>query len=125
MEKLKNKIVFITGASSGIGAACAELFAEQKCKLILTARREEKICSISKKIEKNFDVDTLPIKLDITNLNYVQTVISSLSQNWKNIDILINNAGMARGLNKLYEDNINGWEEMIDTNIKGLLYISC
>jgi NADP-dependent 3-hydroxy acid dehydrogenase YdfG len=124
MEILEDKIVFITGASAGIGAACAELFAEKKCKIILTARREERINSISRKLSENFGIEAFPIKLDITDKNNVQNVILSLPNHWKNIDILINNAGMARGLNKLYEDEVHGWEEMIDTNIKGLLYVT-
>ncbi|GBD90205.1 NADP-dependent 3-hydroxy acid dehydrogenase YdfG [bacterium BMS3Abin04] len=122
MVSLKNKTVFITGASSGIGKACAEEFAEKRANLILCARRKNLIDELAEKLKEKTKVFT--IKLDVRNNNEVQKVVESLPEEWKSIDILINNAGLGRGLNKLYEDNVEGWEEMINTNIKGLLYVT-
>lgn len=117
---LKNKIVFITGASSGIGAATAKFCAELGAKLILTARREEKLNEFASKL----DTECLVRKLDVQNQNEVEEAINSLPSEWTEIDVLINNAGLSLGLNKLHEAPISDWEEMIDTNIKGLLYVS-
>ncbi|GAB6282625.1 MAG: SDR family NAD(P)-dependent oxidoreductase [Ignavibacterium sp.] len=124
MNLLKNKIAFITGASSGIGKATAEIFAEEGANLILNARREDRILKFVKELKEKYNVETLPLIFDVRNYNSVKTKINSLPNNWKNIDILVNNAGLARGLDKIYEGSINDWEEMIDTNIKGLLYIT-
>ncbi len=124
MESLKEKIVFITGASAGIGKACAEVFAQEGAKLILTARRVERIEQLASELKEKFGTDSFVFKLDVRNRQEVAEKIASLPEEWKAIDILINNAGLGRGLNKLYEDNIDGWEEMIDTNIKGLLYVT-
>jgi NADP-dependent 3-hydroxy acid dehydrogenase YdfG len=124
MESVKNKIVFITGASAGIGKACAEIFAENGAKLVLSARRIERVENLAEELKEKFGTESYVFKLDVTDKNEVAEKINSLPDEWKTIDILVNNAGMGRGLNKLYEDNIDGWEEMIDTNIKGLLYVT-
>ena len=124
MAQLKNKIVFITGASSGIGKACAELFAKEKANLILAARRVERIKTLAKKLEKEFGIKTKCVKLDVRDFHQVKKVISSLENNWKKIDVLINNAGLSRGLDKIYEGKKADWDEMIDTNIKGLAYVT-
>ena len=124
MAQLKNKIVFITGASSGIGKACAELFAKEKANLILTARRLERIKSLAKKLENEFGIKTNCVKLDVRDFHQVKKVINSLENKWKKIDILINNAGLSRGLDKIYEGKKEDWDEMIDTNIKGLAYVT-
>jgi NADP-dependent 3-hydroxy acid dehydrogenase YdfG len=124
MESLKNKTVFITGASAGIGQACAVEFAKQGANLILTARRTDRIKALADKLSKEHGVKTLAISLDVRDSKAVEKAIVSLSGEWKNIDILINNAGMAKGLVKLYEDDIQNWEEIIDTNVKGLLYVT-
>lgn len=121
---IEGKIALITGASSGIGEACAYKFAEAGCKLILLARRFEKLEEISKKIRTNYKVPVLVYECDVTNFNEVQDTLTKLPAEWQNIDILINNAGKARGMEKIYEGSIEDWNEMIDTNIKGLLYIS-
>jgi 3-hydroxy acid dehydrogenase/malonic semialdehyde reductase len=120
MSNLDNKIALITGASSGIGAACAHKFAEKGTKLILAARRIEKL----QKLAAELSVDTHLVKLDVQNQMAVEKTIGGLPSEWQEIDILVNNAGLSRGLDKLHEGNINGWEEMIDTNVKGLLYVS-
>jgi len=124
MNSLKNKNVFITGASSGIGKACAAAFAKEGANLILTARRVDRINQLSKELKNKYGVDTLSFKLDVRNYDEVQKVISSINNDWKKIDILLNNAGLARGLSKIYEGKKEDWEEMIDTNVKGLLYVT-
>lgn len=120
----KNKIVLITGASSGIGAACARVFAQAGAKLILAARRLERLQQLADELSKEFATESHLLELDVRNRIAVETVISSLPPEWSEIDILINNAGLSRGLDKLQEGNITDWEEMIDTNIKGLLYLT-
>jgi len=124
MESLKNKIVFITGATSGIGKSCAYAFAKEGANLIINARRKNLIDEISEDIRKKFGVKVYGSKLDVRNRSEVEETIKNLPYEWKNIDILINNAGLAKGFNKFYEDDIQNWEEMIDTNIKGLLYVT-
>lgn len=124
MKSLKNKIVFITGASSGIGKACAEEFARNGANLILSARRIKILSELKKTLVKKYKVKILAAQLDVRKLQDVKKVIGSLPIQWKQIDILLNNAGLARGLNKVYEANTEHWEEMIDTNIKGLLYVT-
>lgn len=124
MERLKNKIVFITGASSGIGKACAEAFASEKANLILAARRIDRIQKLAENLREKYGIKIKAIKLDVRDLNAVKVAVESFGNEWEKIDILINDAGLARGFNKIYEGVIDSWEEMIDTNIKGLLYVS-
>jgi len=124
MQNLKNKIVFITGASSGIGKACAEAFAKEGANLILSARRIERLVELSKQIESEHKVNTYYFELDVRNQRMVDSQINSLPEKWQQIDILINNAGLSRGLDKLFAGSIIDWDEMIDTNVKGLLYVS-
>src|SRR3989339_1344011 len=124
MKSLKGKIVFITGASSGIGKSCAYAFAKEGANLVISARRKTLIDEIAEDIRKKFGVKVHAYKLDITKREDVINSVKTLPDEFKNIDILINNAGLARGMVKFYEDNPDGWEEMIDTNIKGLLYVT-
>ena len=124
MENLKGKIVFISGASSGIGKACAESFAKAGAYLILCARQLEKIEEIAEGLKAKYQVEILTCKLDVQNKAAVTEVIDGLPENWKKIDILINNAGLARGLEKLQDGDCNDWDTMIDTNVKGLLYLT-
>jgi serine 3-dehydrogenase len=124
MENLEGKIVLITGASSGIGEACAKKFAELKANVIITARRVERIEKLSNELSRKHNIKVLPISLDVRNFNSVKSFYENLAPEWKAIDILVNNAGLARGLDKFYEGKIEDWDEMIDTNIKGLLYMS-
>ena len=124
MSLLKGKIIFITGSSSGIGKACAEVFAEEKSNLILTARRIERVKALAKKLEEQYGIKIKCIKLDVRNYEQVEKAINSLESNWKKIDILINNAGLSRGLDKIHEGKKEDWDEMIDTNIKGLAYVT-
>jgi serine 3-dehydrogenase len=124
LQSLKNKTVCITGASSGIGAACAEEFAKLGCNLLLIARRKERVDELAKKLHAAHPTETHTIHLDVRNRTAVEIAFSSLNNDWKNIDILLNNAGLARGLAKLHEGKIEDWDEMIDTNVKGLLYVT-
>jgi NADP-dependent 3-hydroxy acid dehydrogenase YdfG len=123
MIALKNQIVLITGASSGIGAACAKIFADAGAKLILAARRLEKLQQLVETLPVTSDQIHL-VQLDVRDRLAVESAISNLPPLWSNIDILINNAGLSRGLDKLHEGDFPDWEEMIDTNIKGLLYLT-
>ncbi|KST61957.1 SDR family oxidoreductase [Mastigocoleus testarum] len=120
---MNNKIVFITGASSGIGAACAKVFADAGAKLILAARRNERLQELVEKLNLKPSEFYL-LELDVRDRKTVESAISSLPSEWSAIDVLINNAGLSRGLDKLYQADFQDWEEMIDTNIKGLLYMT-
>jgi serine 3-dehydrogenase len=124
MTSLKNNVVFITGASSGIGAACARAFAREGAHLILTARRLERINALADELRKECSIRAHTAQLDVRNRAHVDEVLAALPPEWQTIDILLNNAGLSRGLDKLYEGSVQDWEEMIDTNIKGLLYMT-
>lgn len=124
MYSLKNKIVFVTGASSGIGMACVEQFASLGASVIMVARRLEKMEALGAQLKQKYDTSYLAIALDVTDKNQVQKIIDNLPVTWKNIDILINNAGLALGLDLFQEGNLEHWDKMIDTNIKGLLYVT-
>ena len=120
MSDLGNKIVLITGASAGIGAACARKFAEKGARLILVARRIDRLQYLANSLK----VEIHLVKLDVRNRREVEDAVATLPDNWREVDILVNNAGLGRGLDKFHKGKVDGWEEMIDTNIKGLLYIS-
>jgi 3-hydroxy acid dehydrogenase/malonic semialdehyde reductase len=124
MQSLKNKTVFITGASSGIGKACAQQFAAAGANLVLTARRLDRLQELSEMLEIKYDISTLSIQLDVRNQDEVKTRIKQLPSKFSQIDILLNNAGLALATDKLHEGKIDDWETMIDTNIKGLLYVT-
>jgi len=121
---LKDKIVFITGASSGIGEACAKQFAKAGAHLLLCARRIERLNDLAQQIQQTHAVKVYPLQLDVTQNEKVMDAFHTLPNDWKNIDILINNAGLALGLDFFQEGNLDDWERMIDTNVKGLLYIT-
>lgn len=124
MTTLKNKIILITGASSGIGEACAHILAQHGAKLLLCARREEKIKNLAKILEDKYAIETFCFKLDVTNAADVKDTMTNLPEKWQAIDVLINNAGLALGLDKLPEGDLEDWGRMIDTNVKGLLYVT-
>lgn len=121
---LKGKLVFITGASSGIGAATALAFAAEGARLLLAARRADKLAEIAAGALDSGAEAVHTISLDVRDRKAVQQAIDALPAEWAAIDILVNNAGLSRGLEKLYEGKIDDWEEMIDTNVKGLLYVT-
>ncbi len=119
---MKNKTAFITGATSGIGMATAKLFAKNGVKLILCGRREERLKSLSKELSKITTVHTL--KFDVRNKEEVFAAVQSLPKEFSTIDILINDAGNAHGMDAIDEGNIDDWDAMLDINVKGLLYVS-
>lgn len=121
---MKKKKVFITGASSGIGEACAEVFAREGANLILLARREEKLNDVAKRLCDTYNVEIKTFQCDVRNRDEVNEVVSSLNDGWENIDVLVNNAGLASGLSTVQAGDVEDWEIMIDTNLKGLLYVS-
>jgi 3-hydroxy acid dehydrogenase / malonic semialdehyde reductase len=124
MASLQGKTVLVTGASSGIGKATAMAFAHQGCRLLLCARRLDKLQSIQQDLIAAGAHSLHLFSLDVQNRHAVESAISALPADWAEIDVLVNNAGLSRGLAKLYEDDPENWEEMIDTNIKGLLYVT-
>lgn len=124
MTYLNEKTVFITGASSGIGKACAYRFAKEGAKLLLCARRKERLDSLAGELEKMYGTEIHVFQLDVRDRQQVEIALEALPSEWKSIDILVNNAGLASGFSKLHEGLIDDWEEMIDTNIKGLLYVT-
>ncbi len=118
------KIVFITGATAGIGEACAYKYAENGFKLILSARRKEKLEKLAHELNQKYKAAVLPLVLDVRDRDAVKAVVSGLPDEWQDIDILVNNAGLALGLNPIHEGLEDDWDTMIDTNIKGLLYMA-
>ena len=124
MISLKDKTVFVTGASAGIGASCAKIFAREGARLLLCARRIDKLDALAASLRTDFRAEIFTFELDVRDHEQVQATLENLPAEWKQIDILINNAGLSRGLDKLHEGSLRDWEEMIDTNVKGLLYVS-
>lgn len=116
----KNKTVLITGASSGFGAAFARIFAREGARLINIARRFDRL----KKLEEELKTEILSIDLDVSNFELVKEKLSQLPDHFANVDILINNAGMVKGLNKVWETPPEDWNEMIEVNVKGLLNVT-
>lgn len=121
---MKNKTVFITGATSGIGEACAHKFASQGYKLILNGRNTKKLEDIKHRLRTHYGIDILTLVFDVRDRQTAKSIINQLPEEWKNIDILINNAGLVIGVDKESEGNPEEWDIMIDTNIKGLLFMT-
>lgn len=121
---LKNKIALITGASSGIGKSCAIEFAKLGVNLIIAARRIERLEQLAKELNTEYQIDVLPLQLDVSDNTNVQNQIANLPEKWANIDILVNNAGLALGSDLFQNGKIDNWERMIDVNIKGLLHVT-
>lgn len=117
-------IALITGATSGIGKASAEIFAKNGWNLILTGRRKDRLEAFASELQKKHKIKTLCLNFDVRNLKDVVKNIDSIKGDWKNIGLLLNNAGLASGLSTIQDGNIEDWEVMIDTNIKGLLYMT-
>ena len=124
MMNLKGKTVFVTGASSGIGEATALEFAKLGTRVMICARRMEKLDALLPRLKYAGAEDVHAFELDVRDRAAVKSAIEALPEPWREIDVLVNNAGLSRGLTKQYEDDIDNWDEMIDTNIKGLLYVS-
>ncbi len=124
MRSLEGKIVLITGASSGIGRATAFAFAGARARLLLCARRLELLRELEAPLMEAGAAAVLLFRLDVRDRAAVDAAITGLPEDWKAIDVLVNNAGLSRGLAKVYEDNPADWDEMIDTNVKGLLAVT-
>ncbi len=118
------KTVLISGATSGIGLACAELFAKNNHNVILTGRRGERLSKLEEEFKSKYSVEVSSLTFDIRDKDAVIKAVKSLKDNNRTIDILINNAGLASGLNTVQDGDYDDWNKMIDTNVKGLLYIS-
>ena len=119
-----NKTVLITGATSGIGAACARKFAGAGYRVIITARRAEQLAVMAGDLQQEFGVEALPLCFDVRDRDAVKRALDSIPVAWRDIDVLINNAGLALGLEPEYAGDFTDWETMIDTNVKGLLYMT-
>jgi len=119
-----NKIALITGASAGIGEACAIKLSENGFDLIIAGRREKNLEKLAKKIQETYKNEVLSLCLDVRNYVEVEKTINSLPEKWKNIDVLVNNAGLAVGVSPIEQGVVDDWDRMIDTNVKGLLYVT-
>jgi NADP-dependent 3-hydroxy acid dehydrogenase YdfG len=121
---MQGKTVFITGASAGIGAACAHRFASEGARLLLAARRVPRLQAMTEPLQSKGAAAVHVFALDVRSQSQVASALAALPAAWQAIDVLVNNAGLSRGMEKLYEGKIDDWEEMIDTNVKGLLYVT-
>ena len=119
-----DKTILITGATSGIGRATAIKFAEHGFKIIITGRREERLETLKSEFENTYNTKVKTLHFDVRNQEEVKSMINNLEEEWRNIDVLINNAGLAKGYAPIHEGDIDHWDTMIDTNIKGLLYLT-
>jgi NADP-dependent 3-hydroxy acid dehydrogenase YdfG len=122
-SRLADQVVFVTGASTGIGAACARAFASEGARLLLAARRLELMKALEPELRAAGAPDVRLQQLDVRDAAAVSRAVSGLPEEWKAVEVLVNNAGLSRGLDKLHEGSAHDWDEMIDTNVKGLLYV--
>lgn len=118
------KIALITGATSGIGEACAHLFARENYNLVLTGRRIDRLEKLAKKLNDKYNVEVAVSQFDVRNREDVAENLENLPAKWKHVDVLVNNAGLSQGLDPIQKGDLDDWDTMIDTNIKGLLYVS-
>jgi serine 3-dehydrogenase len=121
--KLSGRTVLITGASAGIGAACARAFAGEGARLLLVARRAERLQELADKLRGN-GADVLALEMDVRDAAVVAAAVAGLPAEWSAIDVLVNNAGLGRGMDRLWQGDPADWDEMVDTNVKGLLYVT-
>jgi NADP-dependent 3-hydroxy acid dehydrogenase YdfG len=119
-----HKTILISGATAGIGEACAIEFAKKGYQLILTGRRSERLENLKQKLQEEYSIKIYTLCFDIRNQQEVANAVSSIPEDFKNIDVLVNNAGLAAGVNPIDKGSLEDWEQMIDTNLKGLLYLS-
>jgi NADP-dependent 3-hydroxy acid dehydrogenase YdfG len=117
-------IVLITGATSGIGEACAKKFGTAGHPLIITGRREDRLFNLKNELEQQFGIKVLALVFDVQDRSAVETILGNLPEEWRNISILINNAGLAAGRDFFEDADMNDWETMLNTNVHGLLYVS-
>jgi NADP-dependent 3-hydroxy acid dehydrogenase YdfG len=118
------KIALVTGATAGIGTAIAEILAENGHNLIITGRRKELLDKLKNELGVKYKSDVLVLNFDVRDRQQTEQAIAKLPKSWENIDVLINNAGLAAGLSPIHEGSVDDWDQMIDTNVKGLLYIT-
>lgn len=118
------KTILITGATSGFGKACAEAYAHDHHRLILTGRRDQRLKSEAGRLSETYGVEVLTLNFDVRDREAVRKSINGIPENWRNIDILVNNAGLAAGSDPLQDGSMDDWDQMIDTNVKGLLYVT-
>jgi len=119
-----NKIVLITGATAGIGKACAIKFASAKYNVIITGRRQERLTELRSELEKEYGIEVLPLCFDVQDRDAVSAALGNLPEAWQKIDLLINNAGLALGRDSFEDANMDDWETMLNSNVHGLLYVS-
>lgn len=119
-----SKIALITGATSGIGAACADTFAAQGYNLILIGRRENLLITQAQQLSEKYGVQVKKIQADVRDKENINYVLDILPAEWKQVDVLVNNAGLSQGLDPIDKGNTDDWDTMIDTNVKGLLYVT-
>lgn len=124
MVSMKGRTAVVTGASAGIGRACAEAFASAGARTVLASRREDRILQLATDLRERYGTETLALKVDVRSRAEVDQTLGALPAPWRDADVLVNNAGLGRGLDKLHEGDVDEWEEMIDTNVKGLLYVT-
>jgi 3-hydroxy acid dehydrogenase/malonic semialdehyde reductase len=124
IKVMNSKIALITGATSGIGAACARLFAAKGYKLVLVARRAVMLEQLANELKEQFKTEVQWLIADVRAKDAITAALESLPEAWKKVDVLVNNAGLSQGLEPINEGNTNDWDTMIDTNVKGLLYVT-
>ncbi len=117
-------IVLVTGATSGFGEACAKKFAANGYDVIITGRRQERLTALQQQLQQEHKVAVLPLCFDVREQQAVSDILGNIPEQWKAIDILINNAGLALGFSSIEDGDLSDWDTMIDTNVKGLLYVS-
>jgi NADP-dependent 3-hydroxy acid dehydrogenase YdfG len=123
MIPLGGEVVFVTGASSGIGRACARAFAREGARLLLAARRIERLDQLAPELRDLGSGEVRTARLDVRSEPDVSGMIAALPEDWKRIEVVVNNAGLSRGLDPLHEGSLSDWDEMIDTNVRGLLHV--
>ncbi|MDR2691094.1 MAG: SDR family oxidoreductase [Dysgonamonadaceae bacterium] len=121
---MKNKIIFITGSTDGIGKACARRFASAGARLVLNGRNPEKLHDLQQDLTERYAVEIFPLPFDVRDRKAVARAVESLPVEWQAVDVLINNAGLVLGIDKEHEGCLDDWEIVIDTNIKGLLTVT-
>lgn len=119
-----NKIIMITGATSGFGKAIAQIFAKNGYNIIITGRRKDRLDSLEKELLEYGKISVLSLNFDVRDQKNAASAIGTIPEEWKSVDILVNNAGLASGLGHIDKGDIDDWERMIDTNVKGLLYVT-
>jgi len=124
MRPFQDKIVLVTGASAGIGSATAEAFAREGAKLILVARRRERLATMRGALAEQYGTESLVLPLDLRDHHGAARILSELPAEWQAVEVLVNNAGLARGMEKLHEGDLAEWDEVIDVNIRGLLAVT-